>query len=257
MARLRLLTGLRRVAIARRVIHAIQYSAITERKSKAYKACVMSDQWNQLCVVSAMDYGKCSLWVICNCLCGVKVNVMEEWPLVASEQKFMARIRDIAPPKERLPDAPIQSRRAVERRRSRGRDGGPGPRGSGVAGDQGRAGSQGRDEGTGAHQGWADGTGAHQGGADGTGAHQGGADGTGAHQGGADGTGAHQGGADDHQTGTDGVEDHLGGTDGPEDHGRDWDLGNTETHKTVHFWPQEPRQGTQKVHNQAHWLKLN
>ncbi len=72
----------------------IQYSAITERKSKAYKECVMSDQWNQLCVVSAMDYGKCSLWVICNCLCGVKVNVMEEWPLVVSEQKFMARICD-------------------------------------------------------------------------------------------------------------------------------------------------------------------
>ncbi len=72
----------------------IQYSAITERKSKAYKACVMSDQWNQLCVVSAMDDGKCCLWVICNCLCGVKVNVMEEWPLVVGEQKFMARICD-------------------------------------------------------------------------------------------------------------------------------------------------------------------
>ncbi len=40
-ARLRLLTGLRRVAIARRVIYAIQYSAITERKSKAYKECVI------------------------------------------------------------------------------------------------------------------------------------------------------------------------------------------------------------------------
>ncbi len=40
-ARLRQLTGLRRVAIARRVIYAIQYSAITERKSNAYKACVI------------------------------------------------------------------------------------------------------------------------------------------------------------------------------------------------------------------------
>ncbi len=29
-----------------------------------------------------------------------------------------------------------------------------------------------------------------------------------------------------------GAEDHLGGADGPEDHGRDWDLGNTETHET-------------------------
>ncbi len=41
LLRLRQLTGLRRVAIARRVIYAIQYSAITERKSKAYKACVI------------------------------------------------------------------------------------------------------------------------------------------------------------------------------------------------------------------------
>ncbi len=126
----------------------------------------------------------------------------------------MVRIRDIAPPppKERLPDAPIQSRRAVERRRNRGRDGGPGPRGSGVAVDRGRVGRAGS-------QGGVDGTGAHQGGADGTGAHQGGADGTGAHQGGADGTGAHQGGADvlhdraeDHRTQAEdphgGAEDH-------------------------------------------------
>ncbi len=94
---------------------------------------------------------------------------------MVSEQKFMARICDIAqPPKERLPDAPIKSRRAVERRRNRGRDGGPGPRGSGVAVDRGkvgRAGSQGGDDGTGAHQGGADGTGAHQGRADGPGAH--------------------------------------------------------------------------------------
>ncbi len=33
--------------------------------------------------------------------------------------------------KEQLPDTPIQSRRAVERRRNRGRDGGPGPCGNG------------------------------------------------------------------------------------------------------------------------------
>ncbi len=48
---------------------------------------------------------------------------------------------------------------------------------------------------------------------------------TGAHQGGAGVTGAHQGGGDR-------AEDLHGGTDGPEDHGRDWDLGNTETHET-------------------------
>ncbi len=40
-AGLRQLTELRRVAIARRVIYAIQYSAMTERKSKAYKVCVI------------------------------------------------------------------------------------------------------------------------------------------------------------------------------------------------------------------------
>ncbi len=32
---------LRRVAIAMRVINAIQYSALTERNSKAYKECVI------------------------------------------------------------------------------------------------------------------------------------------------------------------------------------------------------------------------
>ncbi len=99
----------------------------------------------------------------------------------------------------------------------------------------GRAESQGGDDGPGAHQGGADGTGAHQGGADGTGAHQGGADGTGAHQGGADGTGAHQGRADGtgaHQGGADGTGAHQGGADGTLNQGRDWDLGNTETHET-------------------------
>ncbi len=111
----------------------------------------------------------------------------------------MARICDIAPP----PRSGFQTllnnpRRAVERRRNRGKDGGPGPCGSGVAVEQGkvvRAGSQGGADGPGAHQGGADGPGAHQGGADGPGAHQGGADGPGAPQGGADGNGAHQGGA--------------------------------------------------------------
>ncbi len=76
----------------------------------------------------------------------------------------------------------------MERRRNRGRDGGPGPCGSGVTVDRGkvgRAGSQDGVDGTGAHQGGADGPGAHQGRADRTGAHQGGAD---AHQGRADGT---------------------------------------------------------------------
>ncbi len=51
---------------------------------------------------------------------------------MASDWKSMDRIHDRAPPKERLPDALniTQSRRAVERRRNRGRDGGdggPGP----------------------------------------------------------------------------------------------------------------------------------
>ncbi len=46
--------------------------------------------------VNAVGDGKCSFWVICNCLCSVKVNVMGEWPLVVNEQKFMARIRDSA-----------------------------------------------------------------------------------------------------------------------------------------------------------------
>ncbi len=54
---------------------------------------------------------------------------------MVSERNCMDRIRDIAPPpKERLPDALIQSRMAVERRRNRGRDGGPGPCGSGETG---------------------------------------------------------------------------------------------------------------------------
>ncbi len=49
-----------------------------------YKECANENQLcvisaiSCVCVVSAMDDGKCSLWVICNCLCGVKVNVMEE-----------------------------------------------------------------------------------------------------------------------------------------------------------------------------------
>ncbi len=176
-------------------------------------SCVSSVQWIMGNVVFGWYVTVCVVW---KSMCE-RTTSGGEWTEVHGQDSWHS-----PPPKERLPDAPIQSRRAMERRRSRGRDGGPGPRGSGVAGDQGRAGSQGRDEGTGAHQGWADGTGAHQGGADGTGAHQGGADGT---------EDLH-GGADDHQTGTDGAEDHLGGTDGPEDHGRDWDLGNTETHET-------------------------
>ncbi len=111
---------------------------------------------------------------------------------------------------------------------NRGRVGGPGPCGNGETGDWGKAG---RAE----HQGGSEDlglTGAHQGGAGVTGAHQGGAGVTGAHQGGAGVTGAHQGGAEDHQSQT---EDHHGGTDrveGTEDHGKNWDLGNTETHKT-------------------------
>ncbi len=51
----------------------IQYSAMTERKSKVYIEC---DQCNQLCVVSAMGHGKCSLrWC-------ATVSVVSEWPLV-------------------------------------------------------------------------------------------------------------------------------------------------------------------------------
>ncbi len=74
----------------------------------------------------------------------------------------MVWIRDIAPP----PRSGFQTllhitRWAVERRRNRGRDGGPGP-----------CGSQGGEDGTGARQGGADGPGAHLGGADGTGDHQ-------------------------------------------------------------------------------------
>ncbi len=48
----------------------IQYSVITERKSKAYKECANGNQLcvisaiSCVCVVSAMDDGKCSLWVI-------------------------------------------------------------------------------------------------------------------------------------------------------------------------------------------------
>ncbi len=66
------------------MINAKQYSAITERKSKPYKECANGNQLcvisaiSCVCVVSAIDDGKCSLWVICNCLCGVKVNVMDE-----------------------------------------------------------------------------------------------------------------------------------------------------------------------------------
>ncbi len=111
---------------------------------------------------------------------------MWEWPLVESDQKFMAWIRDIAPP----PRSGFQTllhitRWAVERRRNRGRDGGPGP-----------CGRQCGEDGTGAHQGRADRTEAPQGGADGPGAHQGRADGTVTLLGGAEGTGAHQGRAD-------------------------------------------------------------
>ncbi len=74
----------------------------------------------------------------------------------------MAWICDIAPPPrsgfQTLLNSPWW---AVERRRNRGRDGGPGP-----------CGSQGGEDGTGAPQGGADGTGAPQGGADRTGAPQ-------------------------------------------------------------------------------------
>ncbi len=68
----KLLSGLHRVAIARRVINAIQNSAITERKCKAYKECANGNQLcvisaiSGVCVVSAMDDGNCSPWVTCN-----------------------------------------------------------------------------------------------------------------------------------------------------------------------------------------------
>ncbi len=203
-------------------------------------------------VISANScvWRQCSGWwelqsrVICNSLCGVNVNVMEEWPLVAIGRKATDRIRDRAPPKERLPDDPMRSRREVEWRWNRGRDGGPGPCANGETGDWGRAGSQGRDDGTEAHQGGVDGTGAHQGGADGAVAHQGGADGTGAHQGGAGnhqtGVEDHHGGAEDHQTRAEDhrtwavdhqteAEDHRREADWAGNHGRVWDLGVTET----------------------------
>ncbi len=65
----------------------------------------------------------------CNSLCSVRVNVTEERLLVASGWKSMDWIHDRAVPNEWLPDVLniTQSRRAVERRRNRGRDGGPGP----------------------------------------------------------------------------------------------------------------------------------
>ncbi len=94
----------------------------------------------------------------------------------------------------------------MERRRNRGRDGGPGP-----------CGRQCGEDGTGAHQGRADRTEAPQGGADGPGAHQGRADGTVTLLGGAEGTGAHQGRADrtvNPQDRADGPGTPQGGTDG-------------------------------------------
>ncbi len=81
---------------------------------------------------------------------------------MVNEQKFMARIRDT--PQGAASRRSKHYRIVVERRRNRGREGGPGPCGEAV--DCGMAGSQGRHDGTGAHQGGADGTGAHQGGAD-------------------------------------------------------------------------------------------
>ncbi len=76
--------------------------------SRAYVVCVcvwlgdgdweivfrcVRDQCRQLCWCSG--WWECSPWVICNC---VKSPVMEEWHLVVSGAKFMAWIRDIAPP---------------------------------------------------------------------------------------------------------------------------------------------------------------
>ncbi len=74
--------------------------------SRAYVVCVcdwvMVIGWlfAGVCVISAdscvgaVDDGKCSPWVICDWLCGVKVDVMGEWPLVVSGAKFMAWICD-------------------------------------------------------------------------------------------------------------------------------------------------------------------
>ncbi len=73
--------------------------------SRVYVVCVCVCDWVMVIVrwwtgasviivnscVGAVNDGKCSLWVICNC---VKVHVMGEWPLVVNEAKFMATIRD-------------------------------------------------------------------------------------------------------------------------------------------------------------------
>ncbi len=59
---------------------------------------VIGRLYTGVCVISAdscvgaVDDGKCSPWVICNC---VKSPVMWEWPLVVSGAMFMAWIRDI------------------------------------------------------------------------------------------------------------------------------------------------------------------
>ncbi len=48
----------------------------------------------QLCVLSAMNEGKCLSRVICNSLHGVRVNMMEEQPLMVSGRRITNRIRD-------------------------------------------------------------------------------------------------------------------------------------------------------------------
>ncbi len=150
---------------------------------------------------------------------------------MAVGQKAKNQIRDRAPPpKERLPDTPqiVQYRRVVERRRNRGRDGGPGPCVSGGTGE-GRAGTQdgsGSIGGTEDHHDRADGAANHHGGAEDhqsqTADHHGGADRAEDLHGGADRAGAYQCGAD--------RADALHG--GAETPGRDWDLGKTETQET-------------------------
>ncbi len=188
--------------------------------------------WNSC--EGAVNDGRCSLegWSVTVWESSdVRVTSSGEWPEVHGLDSWHS-----PPPRSGFQTLLHITRWAVERRRNRGRDGGPGPCGrqcgeDGTGAHQGRADRtealQGGAEGTGAHQGRADRTEAPQGGADGPGAHQGRADGTVTLLGGAEGTGAHQGRADrtvNPQDRADGPGTPQGGTDGARNHqsGADW-----------------------------------
>ncbi len=147
--------------------------------------------WNSC--EGAVNDGRCSLggWSVTVWESSdVRVTSGGEWPEVHGLDSWHS-----PPPRSGFQTLLHITRWAVERRRNRGRDGGPGPCGR-QCGEDGTGAHQGRADRTEALQGGADGPGAHLGGAEGTGAHQGRADRTEAPQGGADGPGAHQGQAD-------------------------------------------------------------